>query len=81
MQMRGSLILVPSLGLFSFLFNFDVIDFVLSFFVMFYYYPLEACFFEVRYRKGMGEDGLGGGEELGGVEGGETVIRIYYVKK
>lgn len=48
---------------------------------MFYYYPLEACFFEVRYRKGMGEDGLGGGEELGAVEGGETVIRIYYVKK
>ena len=25
-------------------------------------------------------DGRGGGEGLGGVEGGETIIRIYYVR-
>ena len=26
-------------------------------------------------------DGRGGGEELGRTEGGETIIKIYYVKK
>jgi hypothetical protein len=26
-------------------------------------------------------DGRRGGEGLGGVEGGETIIRIYYVRK
>jgi len=26
-------------------------------------------------------NGNGGGEELGGVGGGETIIRIYYIRK
>jgi hypothetical protein len=29
----------------------------------------------------MDQGGTGRGEELGNVEGGETVIRIYYVRK
>jgi hypothetical protein len=35
----------------------------------------------MRDRKGMDLNGRGGGEELGGSEGGETVIEIYYVRK
>lgn len=32
-------------------------------------------------RKGGDPDGSGGGKELRGVEGGETVISIYYMRK
>jgi hypothetical protein len=35
----------------------------------------------MRDKKGVDLDGRRGGEELGGVEGGETIIRIYYVEK
>ena len=35
----------------------------------------------MRDRKGIDPDGKRGGEELGGVEGGEIVIRIYCVRK
>jgi hypothetical protein len=35
----------------------------------------------MRERKVVDPGGRGGGEELGGVEGGETVIRMYFVKK
>ena len=48
---------------------------------MFGCYLLEACSFLMRDRKGVDLDGRRGGEELGGVEGGETIIRIYYVRK
>lgn len=48
---------------------------------MFYYYPLEACSFLMWDRKGVDPDGKGGGEELGEVEGGETVIRTDFVRK
>ena len=48
---------------------------------MFGCYLLEACSFLMRDRKGVDLDGRDGGEELGGVEGEETVIRIYYVRK
>lgn len=34
----------------------------------------------MRHRKGVALDGKVGREELGGVEGGETIIRIYYVR-
>lgn len=47
---------------------------------MFGCYFLEACSFLTRDRKGVDWDGRGGGEGLGGVEGGETIIRIYYVR-
>ena len=62
-QTSGSLILVPSLGFFSFclfiLSNSDVIGFVCLFypvtfyFVIFYYYPLEACLFSNERQKGI----------------------------
>jgi hypothetical protein len=32
-------------------------------------------------QKGVDPDGRGGGEELGRVEGRETIINIYYVRK
>ena len=35
----------------------------------------------MRYRKGVDPDGRRGGEDLGRIEGRETVIRIYYVRK
>jgi hypothetical protein len=47
---------------------------VLSF-ILFYYYTLEVCFL-MRDRKGVDSGGRGDGEELGGVEGGESISRI-----
>jgi hypothetical protein len=48
---------------------------------MFGYYFLEACSFLRRDRKGVGLEGRRSGEELGGVERGETIIRKYCVWK
>jgi hypothetical protein len=45
------------------------------YFILFYYYPLEACLFSDEKQKGGGSYGRVGGEELGGVEGGRSVIR------
>lgn len=65
------------------LLNFDVIVFVFSYFyiAIFYYYLLEACSFLVSYGKGVDQDGRGVGEELGGVEGRETISRIQYMRQ
>lgn len=35
----------------------------------------------MRDRKGMYPEGTGGGEKLGVIEGGKTIITIYYMKK
>lgn len=35
----------------------------------------------MRVRKRLDLDEREGGEELGGVEGGETIIQIYYMRK
>lgn len=35
----------------------------------------------MRDGKGVDPDGRGSGKELGGVEGGESVIRVYYMRK
>jgi len=35
----------------------------------------------MRDRKGVGYRWEGGREELGGVIGGKTIVRIYYVRK
>jgi hypothetical protein len=35
----------------------------------------------MRDRKGVDPEGRGGGEELGGVEGGKTIIWIYCMRK
>jgi hypothetical protein len=78
---RRSLILMPPLGLFLFslliLSNLNVSVFVWFYYILFYYYPLEAC----ERQKGSGSDGRRKGEELGGVEGGKTVSWIYYCRK
>lgn len=50
-------------------------------FDMLYCYFLEACSFLTRARKGVNPDGKGSRENLGGMEGGETVIRVYYIIK
>lgn len=34
----------------------------------------------MRERKGIDANVKGGGKELGGLEGGETIIRIYYAR-
>lgn len=49
---------------------------------IFSYYFLETCFyfFLIRHRKRVDAGGRGDGEEVGGLDGGETVIRIYYVR-
>lgn len=44
---------------------------------MFYYYPLEACQLS-NERKGVDPDGRKSEEELVGIEGQETVIRIFF---
>lgn len=36
---------------------------------------------EMRGRKGVDLDGRGGGEEFGGVRGGETIIRTFPERK
>lgn len=35
----------------------------------------------MREKKGVDPDGRRGEEELGGVEGGTSIIRIYFVRK
>lgn len=54
--------------------------FVLSIFCLIIH-PLEACCFLTRGRKQVGLDGRGGGEEVGGVEREENIIRIYCIRK
>lgn len=41
---------------------------------------MTACFL-MRERKGMDQNGRPSGEELEGVEGRETVVKTYYIKK
>lgn len=48
---------------------------------MFCCYLLEGCSYQMRDRKRMDLNWRGGGEELGGVEGEETVFRIYCMGK
>jgi hypothetical protein len=42
--------------------------------------PWKPVCLLVRDRKGEDPDGRGDGEELGGLQGQETVIRMYYVR-
>lgn len=49
-------------------------------FVLFYYCPSNDCFLR-RLRKGVDLEGRRGGEKLEGVEGRETIVRIYCVGK
>lgn len=48
--------------------------------IVLHHYFLEVCFLR-RDRKGADPDRRGGREKLGGVKGGETIIRIFCRKK
>lgn len=48
--------------------------------ILFYYYPLETHLFSDESQKGSGYGREGDEKKLGGTEGKETVIRIYYVR-
>lgn len=71
-----------------FLGTFPSIYFILSqgvtfWFIRFYDYPIETYLFSNERKKGsrVDTDERGCGKELGGIQGGEIVIRIYYVRK
>jgi hypothetical protein len=40
--------------------------------------PYDSVCFLMRDRKGVGPDERGEGQKLGGIEGRESVIRVYY---
>lgn len=48
---------------------------------MFGYYLLESSSFQTRHQNVVDLEGTGGEEEMAGVEGGETLIRIYCMRK
>lgn len=58
--------------------SFHVLTFVLSYYI--FYYPLEACF-PRRDIKELDADVRARREKLGRVEGGEDIIRIYYMRE
>lgn len=51
------------------------------YFVLFGSYLLEAYSILMRDKKAVDPEGSGGGKELGGAEGGETIVRIYSIRK
>lgn len=55
--------------------------FVLSYFLVFVTKRLMTLCLLMRDRKRINPDGRGGGKELGGVEGGKTIIRVYFVRR
>lgn len=67
------------------LFSSNVLVLVLSDCILFYYYSfnnnLFVYFFSTEKQEGGGFRWEGDGEELGGAEGGETIIRIRYARK
>ena len=85
--MSWSLILVPSLGALLLLLicfvqlRYESFCFSLSYMIMFCCYLLEACSFLMRDRKGVDLKGQGGEKELVGVEGGETIVKIHYMRR
>lgn len=69
------LLFVSYVGLF-FLFAYCVsFSVFLIYYNLFYYYSLEACFL-MKERKGMDPGGRGGDEKVGGVGGGENIVKI-----
>jgi hypothetical protein len=55
--------------------------FILLHFILCFYYPLEYCLFSNERQKAVDLLKKVIREEQGGVEGGETIIRICYVRK
>lgn len=78
-----SWVLGSFLGFFSLfvLSNSDVLVFVLSYYIIIYYYPLKYVCFLMSDKKRLDLDGRTDVKNLGRVEGGEIIIRIYYVRK
>lgn len=75
----GSLLLVSSIEWFpSFCLSCPTSTWYFLFYILHHYYIilLEACLFSNERRKGRGS-----GKELGGKEGGEMNVSIYYVRK
>lgn len=54
---------------------------IMYYFVMFGCYSLDVCSFQMRNRKGEDPDERGGGEEQGRIEGWETEIMVYCMRK
>ena len=70
--------------LFIALSSLDVMVFVLSYYTLFCHVGwclLKACSFLMRDRKGVDSEGRGDREELEGVRGRITGIKIYYIRK
>lgn len=49
--------------------------------MLYFNYSLETCLFLMRDKKGVDTDRKGIGQELGETEGGETAIKIHYLRK
>ena len=86
--MSGFLPLVPLLGFLSYFFfftlsNFDVtfFGFIFYFILLFFCYLLEPRSFLMKARKEVDLNARGDKEKLGEVEGEETVIRIYCMRR
>lgn len=79
----GSLIIVPFLGG-SFLpagSPSSTSVCFLFYFIIFYFVRFCCYLFLIKDRNGVDPNARGGREEVGGVEEGKTLIRIYYMKK
>lgn len=61
----------------SLIFSLKLISFCWFSFIIFRLLFLKACSFIKRGVKKLYLGRRGGGDELGGIEGGETIIRIY----
>lgn len=73
--------LCPLLGSFLFVYfvQFQLTSFY--FILFFYYYLLEICLFSNEKQNWSGSGRERRWEELGVVKGGETIIRVYYMRK
>lgn len=67
-------------GLFSFCLFSPIPTYSLCFILYFIIIPYKPDYFLTRQKKGVDPDGRRNEEELGGVEGRETVTRVHYVK-
>ena len=66
------------------MFSLNVVLFVLSYYILFcpvWLLSLSSLLFSKVRQKGSGSGGRGGGDKLGGIAGGKTVIGIYCMRK
>lgn len=60
---------------------FVIFQFLGVFVVLFYYSSFMPVYFPTRFRMGADPDTRRAGEKLGGIAEGETIIKIYCMKK